>query len=228
MTKSNEVPAIGKVEMVFNQVDDHAEITVNGHTFSQGLLHHGHGPVTKDITPYLKEGKNSISIEVTNGPAWATFIASLKDDGAIIHQWHNVNAGAPKNQVFLYEGINRFYKDGHAKIGLGQNFWLEVRQVDDHLTIDINNGQKIIKHGLTHHGQAGAAYNLTPHMEQGPNTVKLTLFNGPAHAVFIGALYTSSSPQDSKARVHAWEFHEAAGEKNDIVFEEELELILEG
>ncbi|MCA9945445.1 MAG: hypothetical protein KC449_18305 [Anaerolineales bacterium] len=227
MTSNSSVPAIGKVEMVFNQVDDHVSISINGNTFSQGLLHHGQGPVTKDITPYLKEGRNRIHVEATNGLGWATFIASLNDNGAILHQWHHVNAAAPKHQMFFKEDVDIYYKDGHAKIGLGQNFWLHVSQADDHLTIDINNGHKTIKHGLTHHGQAGATYNLTPDMEIGNNTVKLTLFNGPGHAVLVGVLYTGSSWED-KEYVTGWEFHEAAGEKNAVIFDESYELILEG
>ncbi|GJM40719.1 MAG: hypothetical protein DHS20C20_10010 [Ardenticatenaceae bacterium] len=227
MTSNSSVPAIGKVEMVFNQVDDHAKVTVNGHEFSQSLLHHGDGPVTRDITPYLQEGKNRIQIKATNGPGWATFIASLNDNGAVLHQWHHVNAAAPKNAVFFSEGLDVYYREGHAKIASGQGYWLLIHQVDDHLTVDINNGQKIIKHGLTHHGQEETYYNLTPHMEIGKNSVKLTLFNGPGHAVLRGQLRTGANQRDSEW-ITGWELHEAAGEKNAVIFDETYELILEG
>lgn len=225
MTSNSSVPAVGKVEMVFNQVDDHVKVNINGNEFSQGLLHHGQGPVSKDITPYLKEGKNRIEVKVTNGLGWATFIASLNDNSTVLHQWHNVNAAADKNDVFLWEVIYIYYRDGHAVSSTGQGFWAHISQADDHLTIDINNGQKVFKHGLTHHGDGATVYNLTPYMQKGRNTVKFSLFNGPAFAVLKGSI--TVGPTADGEYVTGWEFQEAAGAKNEVVFEETYEFDLE-
>ena len=208
----------GTVEIVFTSVNQEAMVTVNGNEIGrQGFLAHNDKPQSMDITPHLKKGSNQIFVKAFSGATYSNFIASLKNNDQVIHTWHSVNdAKAAQGDSFFEENVNFWYEGGIVSIPSGSEYWLKVDQVDDHLGIEIN-GTQYYEKTLTHHGGASTSYELTNHMVKGDNTIKLRLYNGLGHAVLKATLYA-----DNTRYVANWSFSEAAGEKNAVVFEEEI------